>query len=237
MATGEVKEVKEVINKGGKKVGQKGEFTTVAGEQIEGILIGVGRGTNKSKFVKAIENGTQDADEFLKLADDSARRQLIRGVDSFNYEEAVKFYGQKVADIIKNRSSIAKNAGKHLAKEFEQAHHLIPIELIQKSKLVRKAIEGGFEFNGKINAKWLKQFSSKFEHLKDGVHASHPQYTERLFNYIENVGIYKYLDDIGKTNIDDLTKVELKQYIEEVTKYVDDIISANPTTKINDLIF
>lgn len=93
------------------------------------------------------------------------------------------------------------------------------------------------KFNGKINAKWLKQFSSKFEHLKDGVHASHPQYTERLFNYIENVGIYKYLDDIGKTNIDDLTKLELKQYMEGVTKYVDDIISANPTTKINDLIF
>ncbi|AZA74969.1 hypothetical protein [Chryseobacterium indoltheticum] len=66
------------------------------------------------------------------------------------------------------------------------------------------------KFNGKINAKWLKQFSSKFEHLKDGVHASHPQYTERLFNYIENVGIYKYLDDIGKTNIDDLTKLELE---------------------------
>ncbi|MFC7349004.1 hypothetical protein ACFQO9_19980, partial [Chryseobacterium zhengzhouense] len=237
LASGEVTEVKEVINKGGKKVGQKGEFTTIAGEQIEGILIGTGRGTRKSKFVRAIEDGTQDAEEFLKLADDSARQKIINGVDSFNYEEAIKLYGQKAADIIKNRSSIAKNAGKHLAKKYEQAHHLIPIELIQKSKLVRKAIEGGFEFNGKINAKWLKQFSSKFEHLKDGVYASHPQYTERLFNYIENVGIYKYLDDIGKTNIDDLTKLELKQYMEGVAKYVDDIISANPTTKINDLIF
>lgn len=41
LASGEITEVKEVINKGGKKVGQKGEFTTIAGEQIEGILKGL----------------------------------------------------------------------------------------------------------------------------------------------------------------------------------------------------
>ncbi len=232
LASGEITEVKEVINKGGKKVGQKGEFTTIAGEQIEGILIGTGRGTRKSKFVKAIEDGTQDADEFLKLADDSARQQLIRGVDAFNYEEAVKRYGQKVADIIKNRSSIAKNAGKHLAKEFEQAHHLIPIELITNEKVgkfIQKAIEGGFEFNGKINAKWLKQFSSKFEHLKNGVHASHPQYTKGVEDMIGSI-----LLTSGK-GIDEITESQAKMMLEKIASQVLKKIEENPTIKINEL--
>lgn len=232
MASGEVTEVKEVINKGGKKVGQKGEFTTIAGEQIEGILIGTGRGTRKSKFVRAIEDGTQDAEEFLKLADDSARQKIINGVDSFNYEEAIKLYGQKAADIIKNRSSIAKNAGKHLAKKYEQAHHLIPIELISNEKVgkfVQKAIEGGFEFNGKINAKWLKQFSSKFEHLKDGVHASHPKYT----NGVEDM-IGALLLTSGKS-IDEITESQAKMMLEKIASQVLKKIEDNPTTKINEL--
>ena len=80
---------------------------------------------------------------------------------------------EKVADTIKNRGAISKNAGKELAGEFDQAHHLIPVELIQKSDILRKAIDGGFEFNGKINSKWLKQFSSRVDDLKDGIHASH----------------------------------------------------------------
>ncbi|AZA74972.1 hypothetical protein [Chryseobacterium indoltheticum] len=108
LASGEITEVKEVINKGGKKVGQKGEFTTIAGEQIEGILIGTGRGTRKSKFVRAIEDGTQDADEFLKLADDSARQQLIRGVDAFNYEEAVNDMVKKLLILLKTEAVLLK---------------------------------------------------------------------------------------------------------------------------------
>lgn len=108
MASGEVTEVKEVINKGGKK----GEFKTIAGEQIEGILIGTGRGTKKSKFVRAIEDGTQDADEFLKLADDSARQKIINGVDSFDYEKAIRDYGQKAADIIKKSKQYCKKCRK-----------------------------------------------------------------------------------------------------------------------------
>ena len=228
-------EVTEVVNKGGKKVGEEGKFLTKSGDEIEGILVGIGKNPNKSKFVKSLEDGTTDVEEFLKLSDDASRQQLIRGVDSFNYEEAVKEYGQKVADIIKNRSSIAKNAGKHLAKEFEQAHHLIPIELITNQKVgefIRKAINGGFEFNGKINAKWLKQFSSKFEHLKDGVHASHPQYTNRVVDFIENT----VKTELGKS-LSQVSKQEAKEVLEIVSQSLDEIITVNKNMKINDIIF
>lgn len=176
----------------------------------------------------------------MKLADDSARQKIINGVDSFNYEEAIKLYGQKAADIIKNRSSIAKNAGKHLAKKYEQAHHLIPIELIQKSELIRKAIEGGFEFNGKINAKWLKQFSSKFEHLKDGVHASHPNYTNRVLNKL-NSNFENYLKKIQKTSVNEVTENQMKLFMEDFAKEMDEILEANLKSdkplKIDLLIF
>ncbi|GEN77702.1 AHH domain-containing protein [Chryseobacterium hagamense] len=188
-----------------------------------------------SKFVKSIEDGSQDVDEFLKLADDSARQQLINDVDSFNYKEALEKYGKQVADVIKNRSSIAKNAGKHLAKKFEQAHHLIPIELITNEKvgkLIQKAINGGFEFNGKINAKWLKQFSSKFEHLKDGVHASHPQYTSKVVDFIENT----VKTELGMS-LSQVSEQEAKEILEIVAQSLDEIITANKNMKINEIVF
>ncbi|MFC0425414.1 AHH domain-containing protein [Chryseobacterium scophthalmum] len=122
-----------------------------------------------------------------------------------------------------------------MAKEFEQAHHLIPIELITNQKVgefIRKAINGGFEFNGKINAKWLKQFSSKFEHLKDGVHASHPQYTNRVVDFIENT----VKTELGKS-LSQVSKQEAKEVLEIVSQSLDEIITVNKNMKINDIIF
>ncbi len=235
LASGKIVEVK---NKGGVKVGETGKFITKSGDDVGGILVGTERGLggNKSQFVKNLENGVEDANAFLKLTDDAARKKIITGVNGFDYAAAVKEYGKKVADIIKYRSRISKNAGKHLAGEFDQAHHLIPVELIRKSKIIRKAIEGGFDFNGKINSKWLKQFSSKVDDLKDGVHASHPKYTDNVLKKI-NDDIIDFAKDKGKFKIDDLTDIEIKEFMEYVVKDIDDIISANPTKKINELVF
>ncbi|SIQ60526.1 AHH domain-containing protein [Chryseobacterium indoltheticum] len=119
-----------------------------------------------------------------------------------------------------------------MAKEFEQAHHLIPIELITNEKVgkfIQKAIEGGFEFNGKINAKWLKQFSSKFEHLKNGVHASHPQYTKGVEDMIGSI-----LLTSGK-GIDEITESQAKMMLEKIASQVLKKIEENPTIKINEL--
>jgi len=57
-----------------------------------------------------------------------------------------------------------------------QAHHLIPRELIEKNKMVRDAIEEGFDFNGKING--IALGPSKHSGF-------HPNYTSKIEELIE----------------------------------------------------
>ena len=61
-----------------------------------------------------------------------------------------------------------------------QAHHLIPVELIQDNQTVREAIKEGFDFNGSVNGISLP----KFIHI-----GSHPEYTELINNYINEYRI------------------------------------------------
>lgn len=232
----------EVTNKGGVKVGEAGKFKSVAGgKDIDGILVGIGSGSTKSKFVRSLEDGTTNVDDFLKIADDTARKEVIHGVDSFNYDQVLRDFGKKVADTIKNRGSISKNAIKELAGEFDQAHHLIPVELIQKSDILRKAIDGGFEFNGKINSKWLKQFSSRVDDLKDGIHASHPNYTKNVLKKMSSDFDYYLKNVVKKGSINEVTEAQVKAFMDNFAKQIDTILEdnlklANPK-KIDDLIF
>lgn len=88
-------------------------------------------------------------------------------------------YGGKVADAIWESG---KGGVNKLAKALNsagtgmQVHHIIPQELIEKNKMVRDAIEEGFDFNGKINGIALN--TSKHS-------GSHPNYTSKVEELIE----------------------------------------------------
>jgi hypothetical protein len=52
---------------------------------------------------------------------------------------------------------------------FQQAHHIIPVELLKKNPIVQKAVDEGFKFNGKVNGIML-------DYTKHS--GSHGKYTE-----------------------------------------------------------
>jgi RHS repeat-associated protein len=58
----------------------------------------------------------------------------------------------------------------------EQAHHIIPVELIKNNETVKEAIEQGFDFNGKINGIGL----GPKQHL--GSHGDYTRGVEELIN-------------------------------------------------------
>jgi len=59
-------------------------------------------------------------------------------------------YGFKSADAIANRSGL-RNSLKIAKGSTDQAHHIIPVNLIESNANVRKAIDEGFDFNGAMN--------------------------------------------------------------------------------------
>ena len=80
------------------------------------------------------------------------------------------------AELIKNTlsnthaklKSSMKNAEKWVAKGF-QAHHVIPVEALNKNPWIQEAVAAGWDFNsGDLNGKWLPK----------GFHVNHPGYTD-----------------------------------------------------------
>ena len=56
------------------------------------------------------------------------------------------------------------------------AHHIIPVELLYKNEFVKKAVIGGFDFNGVINGVKAKHH-----------HGPHKEYTEMVRNTINDI--------------------------------------------------
>jgi hypothetical protein len=88
-------------------------------------------------------------------------------------------YGFKSADAIANRSGLKtalEKAGKLVGTATDQAHHIIPVNLIEKNENVRKAIDEGFDFNGEING----LFISNTRH--SGPHNAYDKKVEEMIN-------------------------------------------------------
>ena len=77
----------------------------------------------------------------------------------------VGLYGQRVADAIMRRGDLASNAG---ILDARQAHHIIPVELLEKSGMLRLLVQSGWDFNQAANG----------VPLAAGFHGNHPKYTE-----------------------------------------------------------
>ena len=76
----------------------------------------------------------------------------------------VGLYGAAVADAIMRRSELADNVGIFDAR---QAHHIIPVELLEKSAMLQLLVRSGWNFNAAVNG----------VPLAAGFHGNHPQYT------------------------------------------------------------
>ena len=219
-------------------------------EIIEGILIGTGKKGGESKFVDGLKGNQNKAKEmFDELGRESsdhgnspARKARIQNIRQFDYEKFVQDYGQKAADTYKGRNGLAKSLDQADKAPKDQAHHLIPVELIQRSALLRKAIEEGFDFNGPINGKWLKPYSSRKPEQVNGYHASHPQYTDNVMKKMDKE-FDKFLTNHkdGPTNIQQLKEGETKIFMDGFAEQIDDMIEANIKSKfpvkLNDMDF
>lgn len=123
-------------------------------------------------------------------------------------------YGFKSADAIANRSGLKtalQKAGKVMGEATDQAHHIIPINLIEKNANVRKAIDEGFDFNGEVNG----LFMSNTRHS-----GSHNAYDTKVNEMID--AAFSDKANAGKSAKDVLTNVvgELKTTLEKSTKKV-----------------
>lgn len=78
-----------------------------------------------------------------------------------------------VADAILARADLAK---KFDSVAGNQAHHIIPISALTRSKALQRLVESGWDFNQKINGILLKE----------GFHGNHPYYTDYAVQQLQN---------------------------------------------------
>lgn len=115
------------------------------------------------KLLAQAENLKKEA---ALLTDTAQKSSLLKQAESLTKDAELLNYDIRVQDAFNRRSVLrdiletARKFGDNAL--YYEAHHLIPVELIQESGVLRKAIEGGFDFNGLINGINLPQFSSKF---------------------------------------------------------------------------
>jgi len=130
--------------------------------------------------------------------------------------------GVDSADAIRYRNKL--KGALNITEKGIQAHHIIPVELIGKSKVVQEAIEKGFDFNGVVNGIGIKALK------EGGEHANHPAYTKNLMKKIENW---------AKDN-PNYTGKEAKQFLESLSGKLKKVLkekSVNGGVKVNNLDF
>ncbi len=101
-----------------------------------------------------------------------------------------------------------------------QLHHLISQGLKNTNAFVKKAIEGGFKIDGKMNLTPIERFIAKYG---VGRHAKHMKYTKQIDEFLNGLDISKY------------TPEQAKSLLQRLNDYILDKIIKNPDTKINDL--
>jgi hypothetical protein len=90
------------------------------------------------------------ADEVANLSSKSAGRNFKSLDAATKWVNNAMEYGIKSADAISNRATL-RNALKIAKGVTDEAHHIIPVNLIKTNANVRKAIDEGFDFNGAMN--------------------------------------------------------------------------------------
>lgn len=146
---------------------------------------------------------------------------FVKNADgTLGFVEDVSSYGsQLVQNTIKQRGALRKSMTG--IKATEDAHHLIPVQLLKENDVVKKAVEAGFEFNTTKNGLAIEKFVKK---TGAGRHGPHPKYTDQ---------IRKFLNDWATDN-PGFSPSDAKEILEATVDDVKDIINST-SGKINDL--
>ena len=168
-------------------------FSTLSMAPIVGDLAGKG-------FKYSLKAAGYEGKAFKSLA--SAQKWLGNAME----------YGFKSADAIANRSKL-RGALNIATGVLEQAHHVIPVSVLKKNPHVQKAIDEGFEFNGKMNGLAI----DKARH-----NGSHGKYDDVVNKMID--AAFKDKANAGKS---------AKEVLEGVTNGLKDELKSS-TKKVND---
>lgn len=127
-------------------------------------------------------------------------------------------YSAKVSAAL-SKTSALRNAIK-LTDKLSQAHHVIPVKLLEKNSTVQKAVEAGFDFNGAVNGLGVKT-------SRHGRHDNYTNQVESLINQFEDrmkAAGKQITGDDAKKFLEGLTPTLKKQIQEQDTKKVNEII-------------
>jgi hypothetical protein len=108
---------------------------------------------------------------------------FVKNADgTLGFVEDVSSYGsQLVQNTIKQRGALRKSMSG--IKTTEDAHHIIPVQLLKENEVVKKAVEAGFEFNSTKNGLAIEKFVKK---TGTGRHGPHPEYTKQINQALTN---------------------------------------------------
>lgn len=233
-------------SKGGVEIGGKVEVTffTKSGKIAKkrpGFLVSIG-GTKKAARFKGFATSEgkklyRDLNAILRTEKSQSKaalrlKELVQEKMPFDVKAFARKYGKASAKVVKNRGSLAKGFEKRLGKalpKYIEAHHVVPVELISKNEVVRKAINGRFAFNGKVNGELVKRYSSKVKGLANGVHASHPNYTKRVEQMIDAAVAKKGI------LVANLSDKDARKIVESVAKKVKKAMKNNPMVLLDKL--
>src|SRR5690606_32264198 len=98
------------------------------------------------------------------------------------FVEDVSSYG---SDLVKNAIKKRGDLRKILTgiKGTEDAHHIIPVQLLKENDVVKKAVEPCFDFNGVVNGLPIEKFVKA---TGAGRHGPHPNYTEQIRKFLND---------------------------------------------------
>ena len=158
---------------------------------------------NGDEVGKVIKNGT---DEIFEISDDFFRATpsnpatpitgmtvkantgesiigggFFKNADgSIGFVEDVSSYGSTIVqNTIKNRGGLRGTINGITATQ--DAHHIIPVQLLKENDVVKKAVEGGFSFNTSANGLGIEKYVKA---TGAGRHGPHPSYTNQIRNYL-----------------------------------------------------
>jgi hypothetical protein len=96
-------------------------------------------------------------------------------------EDLSGFSSDAIKSAIKNRGSLREALIG--IKSTEEAHHIIPVQVLKDNEVVQKAVEDGFEFNSADNGIPLEKY--KVGPPESGRHGPHPNYNDQIKKHLE----------------------------------------------------
>jgi hypothetical protein len=106
-------------------------------------------------------------------------------------------------------------------KATEDAHHVIPVQLLKENDVVKKAVEGGFSFNTSHNGLAIEKYVKA---TGVGRHGPHPQYTSQIRTYLEQWAQLNpnYTAQMAKNELDDIVDI-IKTKINSTSGKINDL--------------